>query len=524
MTVFGYTTCNAYQSSFTSNATSGAIANSGVAPPTVLTQGGTTLGLSATVSNVQAGNSHCLIIGNLDDTGASAVDTAAQNSTTCQKIFFAASYYMIAAPHWFTQPTACANAGSIFNGSFGNILFAAGFELEGRGRTNTQIFVTPNLGPCTNGPASDACFVRTLEGEWRDFQITGGLNSQGTGTAGVVLIWAIGPGAFQNFTCTNWGNGLATSIGISVTGWDRWDSLDNSGCGGIGIQTGGNPGTPLATAVVGNHVAVENSPAEALFIDGSNGLGYGDLSCFDCTFAAAQGGLTGSSVTIRNAGGMLQLFHGLINLSTATALSGYFSNVAGSILEIHGGAFTNAGTTSSAYIQCQATCTNYLENVNMLTGDANIIPIIDGVAGSKTYDEGGNVGISGGLGNTITGQYFYEANSASQTLVTAAKLVLSAGWGASAANTALSGGDFPIIFTITNTGAGQGASPTITYTFPTPLSVAPQTCTATDLSGTNPLLNPFTTSSLTKTGAVFTATGTPTVSDTENMQIVCVTQ
>jgi hypothetical protein len=512
MTVFGYTNCDAFNSSYTSNAVSGAIANSGVAPPTVLSQGGTTLGLSGAVNNVQAGNTHCLIIGNPDDTGAAAIDTAAQAATQCPKIFFAAAYYMLAAPHWFTQPTACSNAGSINGGSFGNILFAAGYELEGRGRLNTQIFLAPNLGPCTNGPQSNACFVRTLEGQWKDFQFTGGMNSQGI--ANTALIYVVGPGALQNFTCTNWGNGLASTIGIEVTGWDRWDSVDNSGCGAIGIDVANNF---TGAYIRGVHVAVENSPAEALVIQNSSGLGYPDFACWDCVFAAAQGT---PSVTIRNIGGWLRMDEGLIGLSTSTAISAYISQGTNAVLDLHGVSFNNAGTQASAYINNLTAGTNYLENVNMVVG-ASVVPIQDGFAASKTYDQGGNQGLT--PNSNITGQVFGEQNSSAAATVTAAKLVLSAGWGSTAANTALSGGDFPIQFTITNSGTGQGATPTITYTFPTPLLVAPFSCTAVDIGGNNPLLNPFTTSSLTKTGAVFTATGTPTVSDTEIMNITCVT-
>ena len=136
-------------------------------------------------------------------------------------------------------------------------------------------------------------------------------------------------------------------------------------------------------------------------------------------------------------------------------------------------------------------------------------------SGASGYDECGN---SWGGTLSISGNFFNEQCSANITPVTAAKLVLSAGWGSTAAWTSLSGGDFPIQGTITNSGTGQGASPTITYTFPTPLPVAPYSCTAVDASGTNPL-GTFTTSALTTTGVVFTFSLTPTPGDTEVFQI-----
>jgi len=142
-------------------------------------------------------------------------------------------------------------------------------------------------------------------------------------------------------------------------------------------------------------------------------------------------------------------------------------------------------------------------------------------AGVTLIDQGGNSGFGTGGGATANGSIVGELNSGGATTVTAAKLVLSAGWGSTAAWTALSGGDSPIQGTITNSGTGQGASPTITYTFPTPLIVSPYTCTATQIGGTNPT-GTFTTSALSKTGATFTFSLTPTASDTEIVNVSCV--
>jgi hypothetical protein len=144
-------------------------------------------------------------------------------------------------------------------------------------------------------------------------------------------------------------------------------------------------------------------------------------------------------------------------------------------------------------------------------------------AGEGIWDQGGNNAVGPGTYSLSTVPVYGSGLSANQTQLTIAKVVLSSGWGTGNAVSAPLGATFPVTFTITNGSAAVGASPTITYTFPTPLLVAPISCTATDAGGTNPLLNPFTTSSLTTTGAVFTATGTPTISDTELMQVTCVT-
>jgi len=71
-----------------------------------------------------------------------------------------------------------------------------------------------------------------------------------------------------------------------------------------------------------------------------------------------------------------------------------------------------------------------------------------------------------------------------RTPITAAKLVLSAGWGntPNAAWTALTGATQSVQGTITNGTAGLAANPTITYTFPTPYPLlAPTFCSAYQL-------------------------------------------
>jgi len=141
----------------------------------------------------------------------------------------------------------------------------------------------------------------------------------------------------------------------------------------------------------------------------------------------------------------------------------------------------------------------------------------------KWFDLGGPNTISGTF--TAGGSAYIGANSVTGVTITAAKLVLSGGWGASAAWTALSGQTRLIQGTITNTGAGQAANPTITYTFPTPFIDATNVvCEAHQVGGTQAILAAtefLTPSALTITGVTFTYNGTPTVNLTEVIQINC---
>jgi hypothetical protein len=160
---------------------------------------------------------------------------------------------------------------------------------------------------------------------------------------------------------------------------------------------------------------------------------------------------------------------------------------------------------------------------NIFQGGASQYAIL-GAAGNtinvygpnNTFTNGGG-GVFNGLGS-LTG----EAATSNGVLVTAAKLVLSGNWGASAAWSALSGGDAPVQGTITNGASGTGANPTIAYTFPSPYLVAPFSCTAIQTGGTNPT-GTFTSSALSATSVTFAYSLTPTASDTEIVQITCVT-
>jgi hypothetical protein len=107
--------------------------------------------------------------------------------------------------------------------------------------------------------------------------------------------------------------------------------------------------------------------------------------------------------------------------------------------------------------------------------------------------------------------------------ITAAKLVLSAGWGTTAAWTSLSGFTKKVRGTITASGTGQAATPTITYTYPTPfLQTVVPVCEIKQDGGTQTAVaNPFTVGTPTNTSVVFTYTGTPGAGNTLIAVIDC---
>jgi hypothetical protein len=162
----------------------------------------------------------------------------------------------------------------------------------------------------------------------------------------------------------------------------------------------------------------------------------------------------------------------------------------------------------------------------VLTGNNTLNAQFNSGIGLK-IDSGGTVVNNGTITNSSVTPYsisgtFIGAGIGLAAPVTATNLVLSAGWGSTAAVTSPSGANAPIGFTITNSGTGQGASPTITYTFPTPYAIAPLSCTATQTGGTNSVNAFTTTTGPTAAGVTFTYGATPTVSDTEIVQVTCI--
>lgn len=318
----------------------------------------------------------------------------------------------------------------------------------------------------------------------------------GAGFAGLNAGSAIGlvgqfSSAFENLALVEWGSGAGT-IGISMTGVGGDTTLLYN------IQVA-NVNTPIqlnnvitiinsfiagGTWVINNSATV-NSYGNQYFSTVA-GNPEGVFVAGGAVWNSFADTIVGpSTLGILNNGGTINMYSGSILAAGGTA---YKTNIGSGTLKIINSTFS--GTTA-----------------------------INNNASSLILDEGGNTFVGA---FTNAGSYIGEANSANSVAVTAAKLVLSAGWGSTAAVTALAGGNAPIQFTVTNSGTGQGASPTITYTFPTPYPVAPFSCTAVQTGGTNPTLT-FTSSLLSATGVTFTASGTPTVGDTEIIQVTCVT-
>lgn len=466
----------------------------------------------------------CFIFGTPDDTGAAAAEAAYGAVTTyCPKLFLGAANYWFDSPHFNTQPPGCILNPAIVGSSMGtgNVFYAGGFELEGRGRAATTIYLGPtfpNGNACTGG-----CFVVPLEAEWKDFQISGGGNIRSPHMNGLTLIYVTGPGSLDNILCTNEdgaGNtvGGSTSIGFEISGWERLRQVDNSGCGTNAFFIA--PGA----SVYANSLRAENFAVAGVQVSAPVTSNLPNFTCNDCGIYSGVQSWNQPAYGIYNAGGSVLIYGGSqLQLGSTGATNqqiGYYATSAGgSTATFRDTVFLYAsGVSTNSSIVLAGTGTTTLQNV-LLTSQSSGNTYKD-VSGSLLFDQGGNTGIATHL--SLAGQIMGEANSANITALTAAKLALGSGWGSTAAVTSPSGGAAPVQFTVTNSGTGQAASPTIVYTFPSAFPVSPFSCTATQVGGTN-AVGTFSSSSLSATGVTFTFSLTPTASDTEIIQVQCVT-
>lgn len=473
-----------------------------------------------------------------DDTTAlnNAANAAWSNGNRCLALQLASDNFYFTGPVFNIPPgqkagdpcstLAAANGGSDLTNS-GPTVFG-----QGAG-TTTLIPLSMNYANCTFGSTSIACMGTMPNLQAHDFAVNG-LGDIGSGNHVNVLWESVGSNA-----------GGACDGGTTV--WNM--SLSNFGLnatGLIGFQFGAQS------------CAAAQNQNNAVVMFGSTTCAYKGTQVYSAMtlYCAGAGAGLGNVFNINNSGGQLNTFGSqfVCTLNAGNQVVAFIGggsptkwnsngdmfrqgdaqcNVQGSIILPGKGLIdftddqvimgTNAAASTFGYIGQNLSSVmhskNTIWNGNAIAGAT----LLTTGASDKFYDDGGNTFTSSGTANSIAAGTWVNSFSVTGTTITAAKLVLSGGWGASAAWTALSGNTRLVQGTLTNTGAGQGASPTITYTFPTPfVDVSSVICSASQVGGTQgAILNTFTPSALTVTGVTFTYNGTPTVNLTEIVQISC---
>lgn len=366
--------------------------------------------LSGNPANTATGNNGCFIWGNPDDATAATFETTyAAISSFCPKVMLAASGYWFSSPHFSSNPAGCVALSSLIGASTtsGNMVYTAGFELEGRGPGNTVIYLGPdfpaaggNLCTNTQGSISNACFLVPVEGKWSDLQINGGgqLACQ-VGLSKILL--GVTTGTLQNISLINMcQNSSGGQIGIKADLLAQLYQVNNSGFGAVCLQTIANQ--PYVQAF---KLGCENSPGG---ITGSSieiladGGTTPTFTCWGCLLLGSISSTSmnvvsvGAGATVRiNGGAVANCEAGSGCTTTATALfknnggNLYLTDVTGSA---QGGAALVGGLNCAA-----ANSNNYLERTIL----ANIANSNYGGnnAGCTLYDLGGNGPLFTGIAN-----------------------------------------------------------------------------------------------------------------------------
>lgn len=424
--------------------------------------------------------------------------------------------------------TSCVGTGGARNG----------VGVQGYGVGSSYIMITPNFSPPVSGHAM--FFDGVTDGlDIHDFTIHGGGNS----APGANFLNRIGLKINANnnakahdiallFFGGNEISGANFFPGLLVNGGAiSLENVDEDGFGSVGCEfTSSNDIGPISMRY---QVCFDNAYVNLFLNDGnvapiepviSVGGYYGNT--LSASNLSAVLDIIGSSQFISNGdqfgcggsgcggGNAIVVGYDIIHGTAGSAAQLTMSNSQ---------AVMTVGTASGSFI--------YMDNSNDIVRLINNYSLQCGTgsASGSTFiqnkgvlqDLGGNTFTQGSCTNLYsgTGRITSQPSLANATTITAAKAVLSSGWGTTAAWSALAGGN-NFTGTITASGTGQAANPTITYTFPTPYFTSPFWCQAQQVGGTQ-ANGTFTTGSLSSTGVTFTYSGTPVASDTLFVQVNC---
>lgn len=420
--------------------------------------------------------------------------------------------------------TACGNA----NSGVGVDALQAGPIAWGQGMIATTLMPTPNFNfaTCTLGTGATACFGGAYGATYQGFTING-LGNMLNGTTHANYIFEISniPGGpcsntgASNISIGQWGLVSTSLVGFHVDGICGPGPLINIAVQSAGstecrIDLSGSPGSNLsATGMVciGGQInnLVINGGSQA-FNSYSGEFGYGTGSTVN--YVLPCGGWNSN-------GDIFPQFTNTVN--GLIVVTGCVANV--TLTNENITLVPNSGSTSIllAILGNAGTTIKLLNTTVVGTGTHGQLLSLS--ANNSLFDLGGNTFTSGSVADTVSGN-LYGSYSVTGTNNVAANMVLSAGWGTTAAWTLVNGTTQYTTGTITASGTGQAANPTIVYTFPTkfPFGVAPSGCFGLQVGGTQAAVaNPFTPSSLSATGVTLTYNGTPGAGSTLAVQIEC---
>lgn len=439
------------------------------------------------------GNGNTFLWGTLDDTGISNAVTAALaigggtivlpcnvNIMISQAPFIRASSSASVVQAFDIQ--GCASTNLIPDGS--------GFNLTS---CNVGCIYYDSVAPgqnYLNSGASRFTAVSNLNVFGGGFDCTGCSLPVGTKAA----IYLFNQAAY-NVNVTGWDWNIASLAGFDGYSQALFDESSSYATGGTACtgETATGGGTIYRGGICNSSIGVQPKSGSQIILDGTFVFDFGGN--YEGVYATAGTMYVDNSYI----GGTVFVQGGILHMT-----NDYVAGLEGGF----GGVYSRGNSSML-----------YMTNVT----DAGAVGFTLGDTGGSPsmFDLGGNV--STATPNIAAGTL---SGSASITgACVAGNLAASAGWGSTAAFSAVSGGPTVCTFTLTNSGTGQGANPTITLTFPSAFWATPSGgCQAIEIGGNQPLTatSPiFATTSTSKTAAVFTYNGTPTINDTEQVRVSC---
>jgi hypothetical protein len=167
-TLIGVSTCAAGGA----QEVSGAVTASGTITVNSATQ--VTLSIANTGTVASGG---CFVIGPLEDTGLTALDTAIQAYPTCAAGLLPGGVILFSAAHFITAPANCRPLGTDTSA------WGQGMDIHGQGQGITILIPVAPLTGCTGGFSSHACLNGVLSSHWHDLAIFGMNNSLNANSA-----------------------------------------------------------------------------------------------------------------------------------------------------------------------------------------------------------------------------------------------------------------------------------------------------------------------------------------------------
>lgn len=360
--------------------------------------------------------------------------------------------------------------------------------------------------------------------------MSGGCGGTATGVNIGNVNWGASNATMENVSILGFNNGFINSNTNNIPGVTWINPLFQANA--VAIANGGNTNNVfIAGFYVANAEVLQQMPApggEYTFIGSQfavNGIPMMDftrtatssatLNCIACHFEDGAGagnshhfiqsGTSPACVDVNIQGGVMET-------DQSTGSSDYFVSTCG-LIHIEGTKLLSGGKTITAAFTVNSPSRAYV-NVK------NISPATITLIGGANAAFATSLSSPGGSGNAPTAASF-EAPLISQGVAqTSGNLALSSGWGTTAAVSAVAGFTQTHQFTITASGTGQAANPTITDTLPEPLANANTVCTAEMVGGTG-ALKLMQQTTLSRTAPVFTFGGTPGAGSTYVVAVRC---